>query len=486
MKENILKIITTILTIFIFVVTSYSQFIQDDQRVKDALNLIEVWFESQLAYEEMPGISMAIVYKDKIIWKHAMGYSDLEKKILMQTNSIYSICSISKLFTAIALMQLRDQGKIRLDDPIEKHLPWFNLKQAYPDSPPITIESILTHSSGLPRESDYPYWTPPKFDFPTRQEMIEQLKNQNTLYPACTYYQYSNLGLTLAGEIVTEVTGMDYQTYVNENILKPLGLNDTRPFMPEDMIGEKLASGYSAKTRNSVRNKLPFFQSNALTPAAGFTSTAEDLAKFAMWQIRLLESSKTEVLQTNTLKEMQRVHWLDPDWETTRGLGFGLYRDDGVTFAGHSGECPGYQTSVMLQAKDQIATVFMVNSLGVNTASYARGIYKIIAPVLKSVENSTGTGKMINPDWNKFTGTYTYDPWGGEVAVVPWQGELAMAFFPSSAAPTDLTKLKHVRDNTFVRVRDDGENAEEIEFIIGENGKIESILQHSNYWKKIK
>ena len=80
---------------------------------------------------------------------------------------------------------------------------------------------LLTHSSGLPRESDYPYWNAPKFDFPAREKMITQLKNQKTLYPANTYYQYSNLGLTLAGEIVAQVSGQDYEMYITENKNNP-------------------------------------------------------------------------------------------------------------------------------------------------------------------------------------------------------------------------------------------------------------------------
>jgi len=339
-----------ILALFIVIIPCliFSQSIKDNQEVKDAMNLVEKWIESQMTYNDIPGISMAITFKDQVIWKHAMGYSDLEKKTPMKTNSVYSICSISKLFTSIALMQLRDQGKVRLDDPISMHLPWFNIEQVHPDGPPITIESILTHSSGLPRESDYPYWNTPNFDFPTRKKMIEQLKNQKTLYPAYTYYQYSNLGLTLAGEIVSELSGMDYATYITKNILQPLGLNDTQPYMPEDLIGDKLATGYSAKTREGIRDKMSFFQANAITPAAGLSSTAEDLARFALWQIRLLETGQEEVLKANTLKEMYRVHFLDPDWETTRGLGFGVYRNSGITFVGRSGSCPGYRSTVQL------------------------------------------------------------------------------------------------------------------------------------------
>ena len=105
---------------------------------------------------------------------------------------------------------------------------------------------------------------------------------------------------------------------------------------------------------------------------------------------------------------------------------------------------------------------------------------------MKNADDSSVKDEIINPDWIKFTGTYTYDPWGGEVAVVPWNGELVMAFFPSSSPPINLTKLKHIKTNLFIRVRDDGEDGEEIEFIISKDGKVKSIFQHSNYWKKIK
>jgi len=419
----------------------------EDNRVRDALNLIEQWIEAQHAYEQIPGISMLIVHNQDVIERFAVGYSNPEMQTPATTQTIYSICSISKLFTSISLMQLRDQGMLRLDDPVSKHLPWFKIEQVYPQSPLITIESILTHSSGLPRESDYPYWNAPLFDFPSREKMVEQIKSQKTLYPAYTYYQYSNLGLTLAGEIVAQVSGMDYATYVLENIIIPLGLEHTRPEMPEELYGSQLAIGYSAKTRDGERTKMPFFQTNAIAPAAGFSSTAEDLAKFAVWQFRLLESGKTEILEANTLREMQRVHWLDVDWKTTRGLGFGVYRKSDITFTGHEGSCPGYRTAVMLEPKSKIAVIFMANALGVDADEYARGVYKIIEPAVKKVLHTPEQAVGTNPDVLKYTGTYTYDPWGGEVAVIPWEGGLAMADFPSTTPPTDLTKLKQIEKN---------------------------------------
>jgi CubicO group peptidase (beta-lactamase class C family) len=464
---------------------TFGQNIEDDPRLKDVLNLAEKWIEAQQTYNQIPGISMALVYKQNVIWRYALGVSDMASQSKTTTRTIYSICSISKLFTSIALMQLRDQGLLRLDDPIEKHLPWYTLEQSYDQSAPITIQALLTHSSGLPRESDYPYWNAPLFNFPSRDKMIEQLKNQKTLYCADTYYQYSNLGLTLAGEIVTEVSGKDFKTYVTENIIKPLDLKDTRPEMPEDLWGKQLAIGYSSKTREGRRNKLPFFQANAITPAAGFSSTAEDLAQFAAWQLRLLETNQTEILQANTLREMHRAHWLESDWKTARGLGFGVYKNGDRSYVGHYGSCPGYRSGVLLNTQNQLAVIFMANASGIPVGNYIYGMFNLVIPVLTQVLDSPGKGKELESSLLKFTGTYSNYPWGGEVAVFPWKGGLAFADLPSDDPPLEPTKLLHVEGNRFVRIRKDGDKGEEIEFIIGEDGKVKSMKQHSNYWPRI-
>ena len=150
-----------------------------------------------------------------------------------------------------------------VDDPVASHLPWFDLRQAYKDSPPITVQGLLTHSSGLPRESDHPYWTGPEFEFPTREQVIERLSSQETLYPAYKYFQYSNLGLTLAGEIVAEVSGRPYADYVRQNILGPLGLESTSPEIPAEHRGGRLAIGYGALPLGIVAGQL------IAAPAAG-------------------------------------------------------------------------------------------------------------------------------------------------------------------------------------------------------------------------
>jgi len=461
-----------------------TQELAKDARVAEALHLLEIWVEAQLAYERIPGISMSVVHDQELVWSRGFGYSDLEKKTPTTPKTVYSICSISKLFTSIAVLQLRDRGLLRLDDEVKQHLAWFNIEETYKKDGPIIIEGLLTHSSGLPREADFPYWT--EASFPAREKIVERVSHQKTLYPARTHYQYSNLGLTLAGEIVAQVSGKSYADYVKENILAPLGLADTSPEIPQALKGKQLATGYGAFKRDGTRDTVPFFQVRGIAPAAGYASTVEDLAKFASWQFRLLENGDDEILNHNTLRDMHRVHWMDPNWRTTRGLGFSVWRSKDKTFVGHGGTCPGYRSNLTLRPEEKFAAVFMANTLGVRSRLFTQRAYEIVAPAIAEALVSPDDAKQADEALTIYTGLYER-PIGGETAVITWKGGLAMVSLPTEDPLERLTKLKHIDGHTFKRIRDDKELGEEILFVVDEkSGQVIKMWQHNNYRIKIR
>ena len=447
----------------------------------EAIRLIDTWLEAQRDYDNLPGISVAIVTDQEILWSKGYGMADLEKEVTSSPNTIYSICSISKLFTSVAIMQLRDAGKLRLEDLVADHLPWFNLQQQFPDTGPITIRSVLTHSSGLPRESDYPYWTGPDFPFPTQKQVKAKLGTQKTLYSPSTYFQYSNLGMSLLGEIVAEVSGMPYQKYIEENILKPLRLANTRTKLPESLWRGKLATGYTAKKRDGTRSMLPLFQAEGIAAAAGFSSTVEDLARFASWQFCLLEKGGEEILKASTLREMQRVHWVDPDWKTTWGLGFSVREVDGKTMVGHGGSCPGYRSTLTIDPSKKQAFIVMINAMGVSPSKYATGMRDILKKATDKAEQEKAA-----VDLEAYVGHYNAQPWGGETAILPWQGKLAVFGLPSENPAKSLTLLKHIEGDTFRRLRKDETLGEEVVFERDKTGKVVRMWQHSNYENKIR
>jgi CubicO group peptidase (beta-lactamase class C family) len=465
---------------FLSCIVANSQAKETDYR--EELRIIDVWLNAQRDFDKLPGISVAIVNDQKIIFSKGYGFADVEKQVPMQPETICSICSISKLFTSVAVMQLWEKGKLRLDDSISSLLPGFNLKQQYAETVPITIRSLLTHSSGLPREAAYPYWSAPDFYFPTEKEIKEKLGGQQTLYPSSTYFQYSNLGMSLLGEAVANVSKTSYENYVEKNILEPLQLTNTHPSLPKNLWRGKMATGYSSLYRDGTRKMMPFFQANGIAAAAGYSSNVIDLAHFAFWQFRLLNNDKKEILRPSTLKEMQRVQWMDPDGKLIWGLGFGILQKNGINYVGHGGSCPGYRTSLALSPKSKIAVSIMINAQGTDPDKYIASIFEILNKAKDAADTSAN-----NIDLDAYAGNYDSYAWGGEDVILPWKGKLALFDVPSDDPANSIRLYKYISKDTFRRMRkDDDSLGEELRFERDSNGKIVRLLHNDNFENKLK
>ncbi len=468
------------------------QSLADDPGVAEALHLLDIWMDAAQAYGGIPGASLSVVHDQELVWAKGFGFAHIESGDPATPSTMYSICSISKLFTSVGVLQLRDQGQLGLDDPVAKHLDWFNIKDDYPEEGPVTIEGLLTHSSGLPREAGSPYWTGPDYPFPTHEQIVETLPTQSMLYPPRTYFQYSNLALTLAGEIVAEASGRGYNDYVRANILDPLGMTGTFTDLDDRFRGNRLASGYTARGRDGKLHLIPDYWVRGISPAAGFISTVEDLGRFASWQFRVLEGDDA-LLDRNTLREMHRVHWSEPDGNTTYGLGFSVWKSDEDTFVGHGGSCPGYRSHLLLRPQDEIATAFMTNGQGVNSRQFAQTAFDIVAPALrraaKKAKVDTPAGELaaafeqgiaaVQENLQRFTGTYER-PLGGESAVLIWDDDLHVLSLPTDNPLNSLTRLRHIENGTFRRVRDNDDLGEEFIFEEMPDGRM-LMWRNDNY-----
>jgi CubicO group peptidase (beta-lactamase class C family) len=458
-----------------------SRSVADHPRVKEALAAYEKWLDGERAFKRIPGVSAAIVVDQDVIWKGASGYADLARKAPATPETIYSICSISKLFTSLATLQLRDQGKLRLDDPVVKILPWFTPKTAYANDGPITVEGLLTHASGLQREFADTLWLEPNMAFPSIDELKKGVADRETAYRPEQYFQYSNLGFTLLGQVVSAASGQAYAEYVKANLLGPLGLTNTFSEMPPEERGKRLAMGYSGVDREGTRHPMPFYQTRAMASAAGYASTALDLAKFASWQFRLLEKGGTEVIAANTLREMQRIHFMDPNWTTTWGLGFEISRHGDKTFVGHGGSCPGYRTQLTLQLDEKIATIAMANTFDTDAEHLAQQGYELVGPAVKAARaDSSRTIAAADPSLDRYLGSYW--SFGGEMEVIKWEGGLATMQVPSDNPVRSITKYRKVGEHTFREIRKDGALGERMTFDLDDDGR--PIRARTNYIMK--
>jgi CubicO group peptidase (beta-lactamase class C family) len=442
----------------------------------EAVYLLETWFESVIDYDRIPGISLAIVHDQELVYAKGFGYIDDKQKVKATPGTIYSICSITKLFTAMALMQLRDAGKLNLDDPVARYLPWFDPEMVSPDDQPPTLRDLLRHSSGLPCEPDKTIWSDPDRLFPSREDLIDRIASLKMSYATNTEFNYSNLGYTLLGKVVSAVSGMEYSDYVFQNIVEPLGMENTTSYMPEELRGSEMAIGYGRWPRKGPRVEIVNSDWKSMIPAGGYASTVEDLARFAMWQFRVLDGKDEVVLSRETLSEMQDTAWVDPPW----GLGFALWYVNDDVIVGHYGGCSGYKSQIILCPEKKIAVAVIINAKDAPQWSLAFIAYRIMAPALLN----TGGAKEVSSEWAKYTGYYTADNAWSDAEVFQWNDSLAMMWVPTEDPLNSITMLTRIEGNVFRQVRNDGSLGKHYIFGTDTKGDIVSMKFNNNLLKK--
>src|SRR5262245_2471661 len=221
-----------------------------DPDVQGAIRLFSAWLEGQLLNRHLPGVAAGVVSDQQLVWAQGFGFANVEQRIPMTPSTKFRMASHSKLFTATAIMQLREDGKLRLDDPVSRHLPWFRIKPADAGDPDITIEELLTHSAGLPREAGA-HWT--TFEFPTREELRALMPERQAPFAPEMRWKYSNLGFSIAGLIVEALSGQTWADYVQQHIYDPLGM--TSSSVDRNVPG--LAVGYNRRMPDDTRKPTP-------------------------------------------------------------------------------------------------------------------------------------------------------------------------------------------------------------------------------------
>ena len=454
--------------------TAQSRFLADHPDVASRIELFGSWVEAQMRYHHQPGVSIGVIRDQELIWAKGFGYADRDRRIPATPATGYRIASITKLFTATAIMQLRDAGKLNLADPVAKHLDWFRVKSRFTDGPPITIEQLLTHTSGLPRESPFPYWSDPRH-FPTREEMMRALPSQEAVFEPATRWKYSNLAVALAGEVVSAVSGEPWADYVERHILQPLGMRSTttRP------TAEQLATGYHVFDEDGTQGVATFADTRAIAPAANMASTVEDLARFISFQL----SDGQSVLRKSTRREMHRVHWLRPDWRGGWGIGFSVDRAGNRTLVGHGGWLDGYRTQISFDPETKVGVVVMTNTVEAGPETYVSKAFEVIAPAIERATAPVLAKAVADPAWQRYLGRYLgTDGHLTEVRIV--DGKLVLY---GAGPPPELdlgeaiSELVPEGEHRFREVPTSDGGGEAVVFEVNGQGKVERVKTGENY-----
>jgi len=446
--------------------------------VAGALALLDLWIGEQLADRDLPGLSIAVVHNQELVWAKGYGFADLAAGTPATPQTLYRLGSVTKLFTATAVMQLRDAGKLRLDDPVSRHLPWFAVGSGLTDAPAITIRHLLTHTSGLPREAAFPYWT--DHVFPSREELIAALPGQRAVFAPEDRIKYSNLGVALLGEVVAAVSGEPYAEYLRRHLFEPLGMTSTT-VAPVAEHHQRRATSYLRRMPDGGRETFDYYDTGAIAPAANGVANVEDLARFAMLQFRDGPADGgAQVLAGSTLREMQRPHRVDDDWQGGRGLGFAIRRREGESLVFHGGWIGGNRTLVLLAPARKMAVIVAINADDGSPGELGFRAYDLLAPAIASAAASPEPSAPPRPDpaWRRYLGTYA-DPWHWEYEVMVVGGDLvlyARSYPPADDPGEGVTRLEPVAEHTF-RMPD----GEPLVFELDAAGRVERIRRRHDY-----
>ncbi len=293
-----------------------------------------------------PGLVWGIVLDGELIHTGALGLANVERKLPATADSRFRIASMTKSFTALAVVKLRDAGKLSLEDAAEKYLPEMKtLRLPTSDAPAITIRHLLTMTPGFPE--DNPWGDRQLAVTPAALEAFVRGGIAFSNPPGLTF-EYSNLSFALLGQIVSRVAGEPYQTYITREILRPLGLNDTK-WEFTDVPADKLALGY--RWTGTAWELEPMLHDGTYGAMGGLLTTIPDLARYvgfhlAAWPAR--DGPDRGPVRRSSLREMQKpaeFTGLNAEAVTTSAYGYGLsWSTDrkGVVQVGHSGGLPGF------------------------------------------------------------------------------------------------------------------------------------------------
>ena len=458
---------------------------------------------------EVPGLAIAIVKDGQVVAAKGYGVLRLGKPEPVDGKTLFAIASNTKVFTAVALGLLVEEGKIEWDAPVTRHLPWFQMWDPYVTRE-LTVRDLLVHRSGLGLGAgDLLWWPPSTYD---RREIARRLR---FIRPATSFrsaYAYDNVLYVVAGEVVEAMSGRTWEDFVASRILQKVGMASSRVRFSAKGDGRNLAAAH-AEVDGAVREIQPFVSDNT-NPAGGILSCAEDMAR---WMRVLLDEgrladgsnlfSRETARQLTTLVTPIPIVHPEPELSALEpnflgyALGLGARDFRGKKLLTHTGALPGYASRVSLVPELKLGIAILTNQeateaynaitwglldayLGAPSFDWIEAYEKVrkrgrerSAEDLRKAEALRDAASKPSLRLEKYAGTYI-DDWYGDIEIVLDQGRLGMKF---TRTPSLAGNLEHWQYDTFiVRWRDRELRADAyVTFALTPEGAVESATMRA-------
>ena len=388
-----------------------------------ALRYIQQWLDFQMRMSEQPGCAIAITRGEELVFEQAYGKANLATGAPLTPRHRFRVASHSKSFTAAAIMLLRQQNRLRLDDAVGSLVP--DLPEPLAAA---TIGQLLSHSAGLIRDgADCTHWDDLR-PFPDEAALRQELSRPLVLDPG-ERLKYSNIGFGLLGIVITAVTGEAFGSWVAREVVNKAGLSETAPDLPAENA-EPFASGHTGKLpfgRRVIAGRTP---TNALVAATGFASTAGDLARF---YAQLDPAAPCSILSAASRREMTRRHWKSlhstTDYYYGLGIIFGSVADH--DYFGHSGGFYGFRSHTSVIPGMNFTVSILLNAVDGPADEWVDGVVHSLDRFAKAGPPGAEIEAWQGRWWN---------PWGA-LDLVPL-GDTVIVASPEATTPfTDATEI---------------------------------------------
>jgi len=362
-KLRFYAIKSSLLIVLLFICSNLSfSLVPQDDRYAGEIKMIEDCVKKEIDRLKIPSLSIAF-YKDDFLWKKSFGYADMEHKIPARPETLYRLASISKPITAVGILKLMQEGKLNLDDEVQKYVPYFPRKRW-----PVTIRHLLGHLSGISHYRNYDEEGHFKTHFTTK-DSIGVFKDWELEHEPGTKYKYTTYGFNLLGAVIEGSSGKLYTEYLRENVWKPLGMNNTTMDIADDLLTNR-ARGYR-RIDGEVKN-CEFIDISSRFAGGGIRSTAVDLINLSrgLDEGKVVSKQNQMMMYTDMVTKKGRV--------TEYGMGWGVDFIQGFWNVGHGGGQQGTSTHLLRFPGERFAVAVMCNEEGQNTSRYAYLISALI------------------------------------------------------------------------------------------------------------
>jgi len=300
------------------------------------------------------GLAIAVVDSDSVLYSECFGYTDSSPEMEIDEETVFSVQSISKNFTAMAMLIAERQGLLELDNTVNDYLPLFTVNSRYEKNPgeKISLRMLLQHRAGFTHEAPVGnnFYTEGSFE-----EHINSISDTWLRFPVDERYSYSNLGIDLAGYIIQETAGCSFDQYLQENIFKPLDMKHSS--FNQDIIqsNRNRAAGYSRPDREAAFNM-------AIIPSGGLYTSISDFALYARMHLNKGNIGRKTFIEEKCLDEMYSFRQEFPEQLNGYGLGLSIKNEYGMTWYCHGGGGFGFCSNMLLFPEQDIAVVMLTNA----------------------------------------------------------------------------------------------------------------------------